>query len=253
MVDINVEYIQRTDECCRLLTERDELPSDTYLVHQVQLHRIAGRIGQKLPFEEPGDHFGASLQPIQMCVKSFQRDLQEFRESASVNVTEPVWSNSLLIHSHIVEMYLHEIGFRVSNIGDGSCLRLELLYSCLLSAKAFFDELFSIPATTLITSTYVLWAHMRHALTVLSKLSLLEDADWDLSHTRRVLDLAQVIDQVLVLNKELESQMVHNQNSIHDNMFTRVASQIMQLKERYVSRLAILEGRAASQPGVVNG
>lgn len=69
-------------------------------------------IGQKLPFEEPGDHFGASLQPIQMCVKSFQRDLQEFRESASVNVTEPVWSNSLLIHSHIVEMYLTKLAFK---------------------------------------------------------------------------------------------------------------------------------------------
>lgn len=152
-----MQYIQRTDECCRLLTERDELPGDTYLVHQVHLHRIAGRIGQKLPVEELGDHFGASLQPIQMCVKSFQRDLQEFRESASVKVTEPVWSNSLLIHSHIVEMYLHEIGFQVSNMGDGSRLRLELLYRCLLSAKAFFDELFLIPATTLITSTYVVW------------------------------------------------------------------------------------------------
>jgi hypothetical protein len=150
-------------------------------------------------------------------------------------------------------MYLHEIGFRVSNIGDRSHLRLGLLYSCLLSAKAFFGELFSIPAATLITSTYVLWAHMRHALTVLSKLSLLEDADWGLSHTRRVLDLAQVIDQVLVLNKELGSHMVHNQNSIHDNVFIRVASQIVQLKERYVNRLAILEGRATSQPGIVNG
>src|ERR1700734_1757271 len=73
------------------------------------------------------------------------------------------------------------------------------------------------------------------------------------SHTRRVLDLVQVIDQVLGLNKELGSHMVHNQNSIHDNVFIRVASQIMQLKERYVSRLAILEGRATSQPGVVNG
>jgi hypothetical protein len=62
-----------------------------------------------------------------------------------------------------------------------------------------------------------------------------------------------VIDQILVLNEELELQMVHNPNSIHDNMFTRVASQIMQLKERYVKRLAILEGRAASQRGVING
>jgi hypothetical protein len=62
-----------------------------------------------------------------------------------------------------------------------------------------------------------------------------------------------VIDQILVLNEELELQMVHNPNLIHDNMFTRVASQIMQLKERYVKRLAILEGRAASQRGVVNG
>jgi DNA integrity scanning protein DisA with diadenylate cyclase activity len=94
---------------------------------------------------------------------------------------------------------------------------------------------------------------MRHALTVLLKLSLLEDADWDLSRTRRVLDFAQVIDQVLVLNKELELQMIHNQNSIHDNMSTRVASQIVQLKERYVGRLAILEGRAASRQAIVNG
>jgi len=47
--------------------------------------------------------------------------------------------------------------------------------------------------------------------------------------------------------------MVRNQNSIHDNVFIRVASQMMQLKERYVSRLAILEGRATSQPGIVNG
>jgi hypothetical protein len=62
-----------------------------------------------------------------------------------------------------------------------------------------------------------------------------------------------VIDQVLVLSRELELQMIHNPSSIHDNMFTRVASQIMQPKERYVSRLAILEGKAASQQGIVNG
>jgi hypothetical protein len=61
-----------------------------------------------------------------------------------------------------------------------------------------------------------------------------------------------VIDQVLVLNEELELQMVHNPNSIHDNMFTRVASQIMQLKERYVKGPAILEGRAAPQRDVVH-
>jgi hypothetical protein len=246
---------QRTEECCRLLTERTEYSSDKYLVHQVRLHRIAGMIGQTLPFDEPEIQPGASLQPIRMCVKSFERDLQEFRKSVSVDMTEPGWSMSLVMKFHIVEMYLHEIGFQLPNKGDGSLLRVELLYSCLLSAKAFFNELFSTPATTFINYTYVPWAHVIHALAVLSKLSLLEDADWDLSHVHRVLDFAQVIDQVLAVNKALEAQMVQLVRPHHStryDMFPRVASQMTQLKERYLLRLATLEGRGPSQSAVVD-
>jgi hypothetical protein len=89
-----------------------------------------------------------------------------------------------------------------------------------------------------------------NALAVLSKLSLLEDADWDLSHARQVLDFAQVINQVLVLIKELEAQMVQPRDPIRIDTPARTASQMTQLKERYLSRLAMLEGTAASQSGV---
>jgi hypothetical protein len=84
---------------------------------------------------------------------------------------------SLMMKFHIVEMYLHEIGFQLSSECDDSFLRIELLYNCLLSAKAFFDAFFSLPGATFITSTYIPWAYLIHALAVLSKLSLLEDAD----------------------------------------------------------------------------
>ena len=91
-----------------------------------------------------------------------------------------------------------------------------------------------------------------HALAMLSKLSLLEDSDWDLGHVRQILAFALVIDRVLGLNQELEAQMMRPQNLIRHDMFARKASQMTQLKERYLSRLAILEGGVASQPGVVD-
>ena len=237
-----MSYTQRTEECCRLLNERSELPSDAYLVHMVQLHHIASRIGQTLLLDEAEVPSGATLRPIQMCVKSFQKDLEELRMSASANLNEPAWLNSLLIHGHIVEMYLHEVGFQLSPKGDDSLLRIQLLHSCLLSAKSFFNELFSIPARSFITAMYIPWAHLIHALAVLSKLSLLEDADWDLVYVRQVLDFAQVIDRILALSNELESHITL------PDMFARVVSQMTQLKERYLTRFAILEGRAAPLP-----
>jgi hypothetical protein len=151
-------WSQRTEECCCLFTERSEHLSDTYLVHQVQLHHIAGKIGQTLPFDGPEIYPGALMQPIRVCVKSLQRELHEFRKSSFSNMSDPEWSMSLLMKFHIVEMYLHEIGFHLSNEGDDSLLRVELLYGCLLSAKAFFEALFSLPAATFITYTFVPWA-----------------------------------------------------------------------------------------------
>ena len=177
-----------------------------------------------------------------MCVKSFQKDLEELRRSASAKLNEPAWLNSLLIHGHIVEMYLHEVGFQLSLKGDESLLRIQLLHSCLLSAKAFFSELFSIAARSFITAMYVPWAHLIHALAVLSKLSLLEDEHWDLVYVRQVLDFAQIIDRILALCKGLEAQITL------PDMFARVVSQMTQLKERDLSRFASLEGRTAPLP-----
>lgn len=154
---------------------------------------------------------------------------------------------------YIVEMYLYEIGFQPSSKGDDSLLRLELLYSCLLSAKAFFEALFSVPPATFITATYIPTPHLLHALAVLLKLSLLDDADWDLGHVRKTLDFAQVIDRVLVMIKEIEAELPQPRDSSRIDRLARIASQMEQLKERYFSRLAMLEGRGgASRSGAVD-
>lgn len=240
---------RRMEECCRLLSERREHPSDVYLLRQVQLYRIAGRIGQALPFDELEYDPGASMQPIRMCTKSFSHDLQEFRKSSFDSMTDSGLSTSLLMKFHIVEMYLYEIGFQISSKGNDSLLRVELLYGCLLSAKAFFDAFFSVPAVTFITHTYIPTAHLLHATAVLSKLSLLDEADWDLVHVRHTLDFAQVIDRILALLKQIEAQMVQPRDTSRIDRLARISSQMTQLKERYLIRLAILESRGASQSG----
>jgi hypothetical protein len=244
----------RMEECCRLLSERREYPSDVGLLRQIQLYRIAGRISQALPFDELECDAGASTQPIRMCIKSFHRDLQDFRKSSCDSMSDPAGSRSLLMEFYIVEMYLYEIGFQPSSKGDDdSLLRLDLLYSCLLSAKAFFEALFSVPPATFITSTYLSTPHLLHALAVLSKLSLLDDADWDLGHVRQTLDFAQVIDRVLVMIKEIEAELPQPRDSSRIDRLARIASQMEQLKERYFNRLATLERRGgASRSGAVD-
>ena len=172
--------------------------------------------------------------------------LERAQKVRILNLTEPAWLQPLLSHGHIVEMYLYEVGSQLSPKGDESLLRLELLHSCLLSAKAFFDGLFSTPANTLMISIYTQWAHLIHAIAVLSKLSLLEDADWDLAHARQVLDFVQVVDRVSALTKEFEVEIEL------PKMFARIVSQMTHLKERYLSRLAILESKAASRSCVVD-
>jgi hypothetical protein len=244
---------RRMEECCRLLSERREYLSDVCLLRQIQLYRIAGRISQALPFDELECDSGASTQPIRMCIKSFHRDLQDFRKSSFDSMSDPAGSRSLLMKFYIVEMYLYEIGFQPFSKGDDSLLRLELLYSCLLSAKAFFEALFSVPPATFITATYIPTPHLLHALAVLSKLSLLDDADWDLGHVRKTLDFAQVIDRVLVMIKDIEAELPQPRDPSRIDRLTRIASQMEQLKERYFSRLATLEGRGgASRPGAVD-
>jgi hypothetical protein len=52
--------------------------------------------------------------------------------------------------------------------------------------------------------------------------------------------------------KELDFHMAQLQNLLRIDMLARIASQMTQLKERYLSRLAILVGRAASQSGVLD-
>lgn len=237
-----------------------EHANDIHLVHLVQLHRIADKATQSLPFDETV--FIGAHRPIAMAVRALQRELDELRQTW---VNDPAWQKSLQMHCCIVETYIHEVGLQLParasiqysgsslpaepliGISDSdSLLRVEILYGGLVALKGFFDHLFSMNAVAWRNHTYVTWAHLIHALAVLSKLSLLQDSDYDLEQARRVLDFAEVLDQLKTLSEHLhQTRAAHTKGSTQRSMLTRMASQVVQLKTRYQDKLA---GRGSMAP-----
>ncbi|KAL1854697.1 hypothetical protein Plec18170_004788 [Paecilomyces lecythidis] len=71
--------------------------------------------------------------------------------------------------------------------------RLEILLSCLESAKACFDTFRSFPPSSYFNLSYPLWSQLGHAIIVSSKLSLFGGEGWDQEYVRSQLDFCDVL------------------------------------------------------------
>jgi hypothetical protein len=80
-----MRYTDYTEECCRVIEDAGEYPTDLYLVRLVRLHRMADRIRRILSVDEcdpPGVILSA---PIGMCIKSLEVELQQIKLSLDLN------------------------------------------------------------------------------------------------------------------------------------------------------------------------
>lgn len=73
-----VRFSSYADECCRVLEETAEHPSDKQLVQMVQIIRMAIKISRTLTQEEWDLSAGISA-PIGACVKSLEADLHRLK------------------------------------------------------------------------------------------------------------------------------------------------------------------------------
>ena len=77
------------DECCQIISEAAEYPTDVYAVHIARFHGLADMIMSSLHYED--DHATPALNsaPIGACVKSLESELLQLKgtllNSASQN------------------------------------------------------------------------------------------------------------------------------------------------------------------------
>lgn len=73
---MNTTYLE---QCCKVLEETMQYPSDEYLVKLVRIQQLAQSISLTMAIDNISQH--AMKLPLTMVVRSFQDQLDAFRES----------------------------------------------------------------------------------------------------------------------------------------------------------------------------
>lgn len=91
-----IEPLQNTpyvEECCTEIEKQQEYSSDQYLVFQARLENVADAAIRSFPFQNAEYWSNMGTEPICMLVKSFERDLERFK-----NTLEPELLQSCMYH-----------------------------------------------------------------------------------------------------------------------------------------------------------
>jgi len=251
-----LRFTDYTKECCRIIAETGEYPTDQYLVTLVQMHSMTDRINRMLSCDE-GEPLGASLSaPLGMCIQLLEKELQAVKESIIPDTPQSSQSIMttlarhdphelmtgtvfLLIHYHTLEIWLHEVALHphvpVSRYGSYTTTRLHILYSCLTATTAFFKTFLTLPDVAYITMPYFYTAHFSHAILILGKLLLFQDPAWDRQYVASVLDLPSIIETVIT-----KTEMNVQREGIHHvpEIFKLLAPRLRVFKEFHVMRKA---------------
>ncbi|KOS17646.1 hypothetical protein ESCO_002476 [Escovopsis weberi] len=121
---------------CHILETTMEYASDEYLIRLVRIQQLTQSISLTMALDphQPGMQL-----PLTMVVQSFQQQIHEFRHSLPPHLSEDA---TLLNHLGIAQVLVTDI-----SISDQHCNssvmpvtdRLELLWACVRSIRAFFD------------------------------------------------------------------------------------------------------------------
>ncbi len=145
-----------------------------------------------------------------------------------------------MCHYQAAEISLYEIGlYHAFNVQDEKAHRLNVLYSCLLAVKTFFNTHFSLSYPVSSARCYTTWAQCRYAIRMGIKLLRIPDAEgWDSDHAREVLDFPGMTEKVIAKLKVItrlrkrngEQSMSHDVSNAEHDIFSQYLKQMQCLK-----------------------
>lgn len=244
-----VRHTAYLGQCCKLLDEAAEYPTDLYLTSLVRVQMFLSRGLEASRLDEP-EGSAASTAAVSMYVKSFQRELRDSRTtlSASASHISLLASDLLLIHFYSVEISLLEIGLYESPDTNGiqRLRHLDQLSDCLLATRAFFDRWFELPNSVYANLPTVVWAQVANTIMAASRLVLLDRPDWDLEHAREVANFAANLEKVASRVEEATATLfAENKGADAERALLRYVQRVRWVKGWY-------EGRIAAESQAIN-
>ncbi|KAE8441496.1 hypothetical protein EG329_004884 [Mollisiaceae sp. DMI_Dod_QoI] len=210
------------EQCCKLLDEATEYPTDAYLTSLVRVQLFLSRGLESSLFDES----------------------EELASSpAAVN---------------IVEISLLEIGLydhhRPDPPGIQRLRHLDQLTDCLTAARTFFDRWFQLPNSIYANLPIVAWAQVANAIVATSKIVLLDRQDWDLEHAREVADFANNLEKVASRVEEATHTLFKgNMGSDAKGALLRYAQRVRWVKGWYEGRVVAEQTQSQAQFQVQEG
>jgi len=137
---------------------------------------------------------------------------------------------NIQIHILHAEVLLYEISLAESPLAadNDSSARVGLLYSCLLTCRAFFTAFFEIHPSQYLINLFVMRSQLSNLAITFVRLLLVNVEGWDLAHARSVIDFRTVLTQ-LIQNFETAG----GDASVEENSFLQYARMVQSAKTKF--------------------
>ncbi|EXF73563.1 hypothetical protein CFIO01_02855 [Colletotrichum fioriniae PJ7] len=189
-----LDFARYFDDCCERLSNDNELPTDSLLVHLIKTRKIAHKVDDI--FGERNDIQGSNKKPFDgfhaMIIANVHKELESFVDSLPTHLR----SNHLL-HDHCMAMRIRLFEPAIHANGDHDFrtphLRSRIMWRCFTSTQELLNAFLSLGVETYPTLTFVSILHLALAIIKAAALLSVEDRDWDLETARKNLDLAETL------------------------------------------------------------
>ncbi|KAG4437722.1 hypothetical protein IFR05_006805 [Cadophora sp. M221] len=183
------------EHCCEVLLTSGEHDSDILLASLCKLQNIVEPVyrsfADKVKIED-------TKAPVWMLVKMVRAEMDNLWKSLPANIQQdPV----MLMSFNSAEVFTFEQSiykpfFQTSAIGGVNSQRIDMLFGCLVSSQKLLNGYINQPIAAYKGLCVIDLSHMGRGLSTLLKLSLVEEAGWDLAHVRQTVDLSYYFNEV---------------------------------------------------------
>ncbi|KAI9167540.1 Transcription factor [Paramyrothecium foliicola] len=176
-------------ENLEFLEQHRPTPLDEVLTTLVRTQLIADETVRLLVSEVAGNN---NRTPTHLFRKSLLQQLEVIRENSRARL-----GSHYGVHSHMLstELFIHSLGSSRDINPDLS--RIEGMYSCLQTIKAWYDIFFAIPLIETAGLPFFYLAQQGQVLSALYRLATSDDPDWDKRIVFKTADLLVLLEQTI--------------------------------------------------------
>ncbi|KAJ5416173.1 hypothetical protein N7465_004868 [Penicillium sp. CMV-2018d] len=242
-----------TDECCNVLDQIAEYPTDASMVQLVRAMNVADKIHHTLYHPELySSSVSSAPPPLGLSIRWLEAEIKQLKSHIS---SESPHSTILQLHYNTLEIHLYRVALNTdasnSNYGDHPLMQLDILFRCLEATTSFFQTLLSLPSSLSPFFPFTVTCQFAKAIVALSQLTLYDHPGWDRAYVESIIDFDQTVDGIASkLEVELplyEQALAQDPKSTElPEVFGRMRNRVQMIKKMHRRRKDALEQKSLS-------